>query len=262
MPSDVKKVVVITGASSGIGKAAAQTLGQKGHSLVITARNKEALDEMAGELKGRGGEVLAVPSDITRSETVEAVVQAALERFGRIDVYVACAGQYIQGTVMDTGIDAFRNSMEVNFFGALYGIKAVLPVMKKAGGGNIVLVNSLDAKKGIRGDGPYVAAKTALAGLADVLRQEVRRYGIGVTSVFPGRVDTPMIEHIEAPWISPKIPAEAVVRAIEKAIETGRPEIVVPRHLGMLGAANDLFPRFMDWGYRVFRIEGVNRDLS
>ena len=163
----------------------------------------------------------------------------------------------MRGRVEDTPPEAFERSLAVNFFGALYPVQALLPHLIRQRRGHLVFVNSLDAKKGIVGDGPYVAAKSALAGLADVLRQEVRPHGIHVASVFPGRVDTPMIETLRTPWIAPKIPPAAVARAVVRALTSRRATYVVPLPYAPLGALNDLFPRFMDWFYDRMGIEGT-----
>jgi short-subunit dehydrogenase len=124
------------------------------------------------------------------------------------------------------------------------------------GQGHIVIMNSLDAKKGIVGDGPYAAAKAALDGFGDVLRQELKGKGIRVTSVYPGRVDTPMIKHIEAPWISPKMSPEKVARAVMKGVKRGKAVVVVPAVFFLLAPLNDMFPRLMDRAFRILKIEG------
>jgi all-trans-retinol dehydrogenase (NAD+) len=128
--------------------------------------------------------------------------------------------------------------------------------MKSANKGHIVIVNSLDAKKGIIGDGPYVAAKSALDGFGDVLRQELKTYRIFVTSIFPGRVDTPMIESIKVPWISPKISPEKVVKTMIKGLKKNKANIIVPSIYFLLGSLNDISPRLVDWFYRILKIEG------
>ncbi len=108
--------------------------------------------------------------------------------------------------------------MNINYFGTINIIKSVLPNMNQKGRGNTVVVNNLDSKKGIIGDGPYVAAKSALDDFGDVLHQELYNKGINVTSIYPGRVDTPMIKNIKVSWISPKISPDIVVQAIIKGI--------------------------------------------
>jgi short-subunit dehydrogenase len=132
----------------------------------------------------------------------------------------------------------------------------VLPNMLKRQSGHIVLVTSIDGKKGMPRDAPYAAAKFALAGFGEVMRQELFGTGVHVTTVCPGRVDTPMIEALRVPWVSPKIAPEIVARAIVRGIRHRRAEIVVPSVYTPLLAMNVLLPRFVDWFVRVFHIEG------
>ena len=180
----------------------------------------------------------------------------AILKWGKIDIVIACAGQYVQAAPGAIDLQAYERSMAVNFMGTLHAVKSVLPEMLRRGQGHIVILNSLDAKKGIVGDGPYVAAKAALDGFGDVLRQELKGQGIRVTAVYPGRVDTPMIRHIKVPWISPKMPPEKVVHAIMKGIKRGKAVVVVPRAFFLLAPLNDMFPRLLDRAFRVLRIEG------
>jgi len=146
--------------------------------------------------------------------------------------------------------------MAVNFYGVLHAVQAVLPHMVARRSGHIVLVSSADGKKGIPPDGPYVAAKFAVAGLGDILRQELRPYGIAVTTVFPGRVDTPMIAHLRVPWISAKIPPEAVARAILRAIRRRTPEVIIPLQVRLFVYLSALCPSLGDWFTRQFHLEG------
>lgn len=171
------KVVIVTGASSGIGYAIALKLAKLEATLVIAARRADKLDELEiliGECKTQ---VLSFTVDISVRSEVDKMVKETIEKFGRIDVLIANAGQYIQADILHANHVYFEQSMAVNFQGTFYCVKSVLPHMTNRQSGNIVIINSLDAKKGIVGDGPYVAAKCALDGFADVLRQEVERNG-------------------------------------------------------------------------------------
>lgn len=253
------KVVIVTGASSGIGKLTAITLSQLGANVALVARNESKLEEIKSKILSEGNQVIAIKSDISKKEDNEKLIKSVLDKWGRIDVFIANAGQYIQKYISDCEIEDIQNSMNVNFYGAFHGIKLVLSVVQKQKSGNIVIVNSLDAKKGIVGDGPYVAAKSALSGLAEVLRQEVKNDGIKVTSVYPGRVDTPMIADIQVPWISPKISTQKVVSAMLKGIIKSKPIVIVPKTYYFLGALNNIFPSMMDWLYHKFRLEGEKK---
>lgn len=250
------KVVIITGASSGIGLVAALTLSKLNAKVVLASRREDKLRHLVQDIHATGGQGLAIKTDIASSESVKDLVEQVVRQWGRVDILIANAGQYIGGRFSEIDENAFEQSMAVNFLGTLHVIKRVLPHMLRQGSGHIVIMNSLDAKKGIAGDGPYVSAKSALDGFGDVLRQELSGLGVHVTSVYPGRVDTPMIEHLQVPWVSPKISPERVVDAMIKAIERKKSIVVVPAVYFPIGVLNNLFPRLLDWLYAIFRIEG------
>lgn len=250
------KVIIITGVSSGIGREAALRFAQFNARVVLAARNQEKLTLLQQEIQEQGGQALAIPTDVSSYEDTQKMAYETIAKWKKIDVLIANAGQYVQGNFNEIDLETFKQSMAVNFYGAIHVIKSVLPEMQRVRKGHIVIVNSLDAQKGIVGDGPYVAAKSALSGLGDVLRQELRSTGIKVTSIYPGRVDTPMIQHLQVPWISPKISPDRVVTAIIKGIKRNRAVIVVPSLYLPVGAFNNLFPRLVDWCYRILKIEG------
>lgn len=256
------RVAIVTGASSGIGKATAFALARLGARVVLAARRLEALQAVAQEIEASGGEALVVPTDVTDRHQVERLVQKTLDTWHQVDIFVANAGAYIRKPVRELSVADVERSMAVNFYGALYGVLAVLPHMLARGKGHIVLVSSMDGKKGIPPDTPYVVAKFALAGLGDVLRQELHGTGVSVTTVFPGRVDTPLIANLRVPWISAKIPPEAVARAIVRAIERRSPEVIVPWRARLLIYAHVLSPRFADWAVRFFHLEGWEEPIS
>ena len=251
-----EKVVIITGASSGIGRELSLSFARSGARVALAARDEAKLDELQRRIGAAGGEAMAVKTDVAAAVEVEQLVRTVLEKWGRIDIYISNAGQYVQGMIKELDAEAFRHSFSVNFFGSFYAVNQLIPVMQRQRSGHIVFINSLDAKKGIVGDGPYVAAKAALDGFGDVLRQEVRDLGIRVMSVYPARVDTPMIGDLAVPRISAKIPVGQVVRAVERGIMKNKAIVVVPGALTFLGAMNDLAPRLTDWAYKLFRLEG------
>jgi NAD(P)-dependent dehydrogenase (short-subunit alcohol dehydrogenase family) len=247
----------VTGASSGIGKSLALRFSHHGARVVLASRNEKKLKELANLIKSSGNEdVIFGKTDVSVEKDVIDLVKKTLTRWGRIDILVSNAGQYIQGFVKDIDRKDFHKSFEVNFFGSFSSVKQVMPVMANQGSGYIVFINTLDSKKGIIGDGPYVAAKSALDGFADVLRQEVREMGIRVLTVYPGRVDTPMIQDLKVPRISPKISADKVTDAVIKGILKNKKIVVVPGMFTLLGALNNLIPGIMDGYYRIFHIEG------
>jgi len=253
-------VAIVTGASSGIGRAVALALAREGAHVALAARREGPLREVAREIEALGRTALPVPTDVSVREQVSRLVEATLDRWGRVDILIANAGIYVRRPIRDLRVEDLERSMAVNFYGGVYPVLDVLPHMLERGRGHIVLVTSMDAKKGIPPDAPYVAAKFALAGFGDVLRQELHGTGVGVTVVFPGRVDTPLIENLNVPWISAKIPPEAVARAIIRGIRHRSPEIIVPWQARLLLYAHVLSPRFADWAVRFFHLEGEDTE--
>ncbi len=250
------KVIIITGASGGIGRAVALAFAQCKAKVVLAARNEEKLEALKKEILGQGGQALAIKTDIRSFSDTQRMAKETVAQWGKIDILIANAGQYVQDAPCEVDLLAYERSMAVNFMGTLHAVKSVLPEMLRRGQGHIVVMNSLDAKKGIVGDGPYAAAKAALDGFGDVLRQELKEKGVRVTSIYPGRVETPMIQHIQVPWISPKMSPEKVACAIMKGVKRGKAVVVVPWAFFLLAPLNNMFPRLMDRAYRVLKIGG------
>lgn len=221
------KVAIVTGASSGIGRATALALAREGADVVLASRNLSALKEVAREVKALGRQALPIPCDVPQAEQVKSMVAETIERFGRVDILIANAGQYIRAPIIDMPISLLEQSMAVNFYGHVNAVQAVLPHMIAQGSGHIVFVNTMDALTPLTPDTPYVAAKSALHGFAEVLRQELLGSGVYATTVYPGRVDTPMIEQLKVPWVSAKVSAESVARAILKAIRRRQARVIV-----------------------------------
>jgi NAD(P)-dependent dehydrogenase (short-subunit alcohol dehydrogenase family) len=250
------KVSIVTGGSSGIGKATAFALAEKGSCVVLASRNLSALDENVKIINENGGKAWAIPVDVTKKDQVERMVKQVLDEWGKIDILISNAGQYIRSPIVHMDVALLEQSMSINFYSHVFVVLAVIPHMLEQKDGNIVFVSTMDAKKGLPPDVPYVSAKCALTGFAEVLRQEVRSEGIYVTTVFPGRIDTPLIENLKVPWISAKIPAEAVSRAILKGIRTRKAEIFLPPQVKLLHYLNVLSPRAADWVVRSFNLDG------
>ncbi|MBS3783095.1 MAG: SDR family NAD(P)-dependent oxidoreductase [Anaerolineae bacterium] len=250
------RVAVVTGASSGIGRATALALAREGAHVALAARTESALRRVAGEIHALGREALFVPTDVTRQDDVDHLMAKTWDRWERIDILVANAGAYIRSPVTKLTVEEMEESMAVNFYGALHTVLAAQPHLLDQGDGHIVLVSSFDAKKGLPLDAPYVAAKFALAGYGEVLRQELRGHGIHVTTVFPGRVDTPLIDDLKVPQISAKICPETVACQIVAAIRQKRPEVIVPLQARLLHLVNVLSPRLGDWFVRHFHLQG------
>ena len=250
------KIAIITGASSGIGEATAKRLSHFGAKVVLAARTENKLRAIGNQITKSSGECLVIKTDVSIKKDIEKLINKTLDKFGKIDIFISNAGLYIQGNVIDIGENEFQQSFSVNFYPSIYAVEKLIPIMLKNKSGNIVFVNSLDAKKGIVGDAAYVSAKSALSGYGDVLRQELKEFGINVLSVYPGRIDTPMIHNLKVPSISPKYSPDLVAKGIIKGIRRNKAKIVVPMSNALIGLLNELSPRMMDWLYRALRLEG------
>ncbi len=221
------KVVVITGASSGLGEATARHLSAKGATVVLGARRVERLDALAKELNAAGGKALAMVTDVTDSDQVQRLVDAAVKTYGRIDVIINNAGLMPQSRLEARKIDEWDRMIDVNIKGVLYGIAAALPHMQKQKSGHIINVSSVAGHKVRPGGVVYSATKTAVRVLSEGLRQEVKPYNIRTTVISPGAVDTELPNTISDPdlakgirefYASTAIPADSFARAVEFAM--------------------------------------------
>jgi NADP-dependent 3-hydroxy acid dehydrogenase YdfG len=190
------KVVVITGASSGIGEATAEALAGEGATIVVAARREERLSDLVEKLNGDGGKALAVECDVTDEEQAHALIQRAKDEFGRVDILINNAG-VMQLSKIEKGLsDEWRRMVEVNVLGLLYATDAAIEVMKEQGSGHLVNISSL-ASRGTRpGVGVYSGTKMAVNGISESLRQELLEDNIRVTMVEPGAVETELPDHI------------------------------------------------------------------
>jgi short-subunit dehydrogenase len=252
------KVVVVTGASGGIGAEIARAFARAGARIVLSARNVPVLESLATELRSGGTETLIVPSDVTSAGDMQQLVREVVTSFGAIDILVCNAGVYVRGAVKDLPMESVRQCMETNFYGAVHLIREVLPAMLARRAGHIVAVASVDGKKGLPPDAAYAASKYALTGFMDVLRQELRGTGVYASTIFPERVDTPMIGNLELPMMSRRVPPSTVARAAVRAVQQRRREIIVsfagPKFLIVASA---IWPALGDWLVRIFRLQGV-----
>jgi len=252
----LNKVAIVTGASDGIGRATALALARQGAHVAISARREARLEQVASEIKVYGKEILVAAADVTDSSQVAQLVDGVIERWGCVDILIANAGEYVRAPVQSLTLTDLQHSMAINFYGGIYAILAVLPHMRQRNSGHIVVVTSMNGKKGMPLDAPYAAAKFAMTGFAEVLRQELYGSGIFVSNILPGRVDTEMIRNLKVPWISAKIKPEAVARAILIAIEKRKPEVILPPLAVWLHYVNVLSPKWGDAITRFFHLEG------
>ena len=250
------KRAIVTGASGGIGRAIAIALADRGVRVALAARGRPGLDQVAAEVRRRGGEALVVPTDVTQPTQVDRLVSTVVDAWGGVDIVVANAGTLVRGDVRHMGLDDLHNSMSTNFFGAAHLVLATLPQLLAQASGHIVLMSSADAVVFLPLEAAYVAAKSALYGFADVLRQELYRTGIDVTIVLPGRVDTSMISGLSFHPIVGVLSPERVARATVRAILARRAVVVMPPQVALFRHLKAFAPRVSDWVARIFRFEG------
>lgn len=179
------KVILITGASMGIGEATARKLAKMGAKLVLAARSIDKLDHLAKELSGRGAEILAVPTDLREPASIQRMVAAAMDRFGRVDVLINNAGQSIAGAVSDVNLAELRLIYELNIFAVIEAIQAVTPVMRRQGGGVIVNISSMTSRMTLPGLAGYASTKAALNLLTETARAELAPDNIRVLLMLP-----------------------------------------------------------------------------
>ncbi len=190
------KVIIITGASSGMGEAAARHLAAQGATVVLAARRSDRIDAIAEEITKAGGKAVAFATDVTRPSDMQKVAAAAMEAFGRIDVLVNNAGVMPLSPIERLKIDEWDRMIDVNLKGVLYGVAAVLPHMQAQKSGHIINTASVAAYKVFPGSAVYSATKFAVRGLTEGLRQEVKPYNIRTTLISPGAVKTELLEQI------------------------------------------------------------------
>ena len=224
------KVVVITGASSGLGESTARHLAELGATVVLGARRVDRIDALARELTANGQLALAVQTDVTDRLQVQRLVDAAIARFGRIDVMINNAGLMPHSPLERLKIDDWDRMIDVNLKGVLYGIAAALPPMQAQKSGHIINVSSVAGHKVRPGGAVYSATKHAVRALSEGLRQEVKPYNIRTTVISPGEVDTELPNSITEPDVAANmrkiyevaVPADAFARAVAYAM--GQPD--------------------------------------
>ena len=222
------KVVVITGASSGLGEATARHLSAQGATVVLGARRVERLQTLVGELMAGGGaKALAVATDVTRREEVKRLVDSAVEAYGRVDVIINNAGLMPHSPLERLKVEDWEQMIDVNIKGVLYGVAAALPHMKKQKAGHIINLASVAGHKLFGGSAVYSATKFGVRALSEGLRQEVTPYNIRTTIVSPGAVKTELLDHISETDVQQAnrdyvgqvgVPADSFARVVAFAI--------------------------------------------
>src|SRR5881227_2938141 len=249
-----EQVILVTGASSGLGRAVARLAAQRGAKVVVTARTGEALDHCVAEIEAAGSQALAVPADCAVQDEVAQVVEQAVDRFGRIDTYVANAIVTVYAETYRYEPDELRRVMDVNFFGQVYGYWAALPHLR-ASRGTFLSINSALAYRGIPLQGAYCASKAALRAFFESARVELRKEGwdVAVSVILPGAINTPQFDRDRQkigyqpqpvpPIYQPEPYAEAALHCCEHPIR----ELPIGWGAQKLLWGQKLSPRAGDW---------------
>ena len=221
------KVIVITGASSGMGEAAARHLAAKGARVVLGARRADRIEALAAEITTAGGQATAVATDVTKREDVQALVDTAVATYGRVDVLINNAGLMPLSPMDRLKVDEWDRMIDVNIKGVLYGIAAALPHMKGQRSGHIINLSSVAGHKIFGGSAVYSATKSAVRVISEGLRAEVASHNIRVTIISPGAVKTELLDHISEADVQKAnqdyvgqvgVPAETFARLVAFAI--------------------------------------------
>lgn len=255
---DIKgKVVIVTGASSGIGEATAREFGRQGARVVLAARRAERLAALAQEIwaMGTGAEALAVPADLSKLDDIQSLIRQALEKFGRIDVLVNNAGfgrlDWLENLDPVRDIEA---QFDVNVLGVVQATRLALPVMIEQRSGHIINMGSMAALVATPTYTIYAASKHAVHGFSEALRREVRPWGIHVSMIYPGGVTTEFGQHAgirrKTNATTPRfllLSAEDVGRAVVQLVRRPRPMWIIPWLWSITALINKLFPSFVDY---------------
>lgn len=240
------KVVVITGASSGIGAVTAKELAKQGAAVVLGARRKDRLDSLVAEIEQQGGKAIAVACDVVKRDELVALVQAGVNAFGKVDVLVNNAGTMPLSPMSELRVDEWEQTIDVNIKGVLYGIAAALPVFEKQGSGHFITISSVAGIRTLPNAAAYCGSKYAINAITDCLRQEVAAKNIRTTVIMPGATESELftsIQHQETAdaiggLLSLAVPAQCIADAVAFAI--GQPANIGVHEMVVRPAAQTL----------------------
>ncbi|MDD9149658.1 MULTISPECIES: SDR family oxidoreductase [unclassified Sporolactobacillus] len=242
MSETTSKVMVITGASSGIGEATAKLLASQGNKIVLGARREERLNQIAEAIKKAGGEAAYKVTDVTSLDEVKALAQTALDAYGRIDVWMNNAGLMPHSEFIKGRVDDWNRMIDVNLRGVLYGIHAVLPIMREQKSGHFINISSVAGHVVTPAAGVYDATKFGVRAISDALRQEeaLAQSHVRVTIISPGAIATELTEHVTDKKqkaaldtfynefaVSADRVAQAIAFAVNTPEDTGMNEIII-----------------------------------
>ncbi len=251
-PPLTNKVILLTGASAGIGRATAVALAQAGANVALVARRQERLEALVEALAAYPGQRLAMAGDVGDEAFAQTAVAQTITTFGRLDVLVNNAGLGHRSHLADMPAADMHRLWDTNVMGLLYFTQAAIPQMKEQGSGHIINVSSIISQRPLPTMGLYCASKTAVNFISRTLRMELRPYHIHVTIVYPGRTQSEFGDALLGqPGANPsriaRVSAERVAQAIVKAIHTGKTEVYITWIDWLFTHGNRLFPHATDW---------------
>jgi NAD(P)-dependent dehydrogenase (short-subunit alcohol dehydrogenase family) len=263
-----EQVMVITGATSGIGLATAKRAAERGARLVLCSRNEPELRETVAQIEQQGGTARAVVADVSDAADVERLAESAIQEFGALDTWVNNAGVSFYGRLTEVALEDMRQLFEVNFWGMVHGARAAVPRLR-GNGGALINLGSIVSDRAIPLQGAYSASKHAVKGFTDALRMELAEEGapISVTLIKPSAIDTPYFQHAKnymevqpkppAPVYAPEVVANAILRAAEHPIR----DITIGGGGRVLSALGTALPRLTDFYMERAMFSGQRSDV-
>lgn len=253
------KAVIITGASSGIGRATALAFAREGANTILASRSQEKLEKVADQIRLFNPSTLVILTDVSMQEKVHDMVEKALADYGRVDILVNNAGSAFVGPIsQENFVEDTKKMMEVDFYGTVYCTMEVLPIMQKQGSGHIVNMSSVVGRKAFPHFGGYSIAMHAISAFSDALRQELHGSGIYVSVIHPALTQTPMLSHVSPADMPPPfrrmtpITTESVAEAVLNGVDKKHYRVVVPSQPKRLLLADAMSPRLGDQIVRMF----------
>ena len=249
-----EQVVALMGTSSGIGRETGLRFARRGAKVVASARSEKGLDSLVEEIRGEGGEAIAVPADTSEFDQVKAVAERAVEEYGRLDTWVHLAAVGLFATFEQTTPEEFERVIDVNLMGQVYGAMAALPHLKREGRGALIHISSVEAKRSFPFHSAYGASKHGIDGFLEALRVELKREGwpISVTQVMPGTINTPFFDKgrtklgVKPVGIPPIYEPETVAKIILYAAENPARDLVSGGAAQAMIINQRLSPRMID----------------
>jgi short-subunit dehydrogenase len=263
---NLPKVILVTGASSGIGRAVVLQLSVQHARIALVARRKHLLEEIAKEVTRLGGEALIIPADVADRSQIEGAIDTVEQHWKRLDVLINNAGSGVFGSIEECNPEDFEKQIKVNYLAAVYAIKAALPLMRRQGSGTIINVSSISGKATSPFDAPYCASKFALSAFTSVLRMELSGTKISVNLICPGYTKTEweraVVQRrtlITRTPLQPMTP-DRVAREIVACIRRPKHEVIIPKILILPVVVHALLPGFYEWWQSRFRMPETGRN--